>query len=153
MIEDTRFLNAGLEVVGREARGIFQRPDEVVSDPNMSPAEKRALLASWASDVRAVPGAPARRQLEDGSHVEIDDILGALQALEAGGAAPSSRTRETLSRLAERRRRPVAHDWQRILRRRSRDDDDNPPPCPAHSTIPPRQGGGGAFVFSETVAA
>lgn len=153
MIENTRFLDAGLELAGREARGLFQRPDDVVADPHMSPAEKRALLASWASDARAVRGVPALRQLEDGSHVAIDDILSALQALDPEGVVPSSRTQLTLSRLAERRRRPVARDWGRILRRRSRDDDDDPPPCPAHSGIPPRQGGGGAFVFPEPVAA
>ena len=30
----------------------FQRPDEILNDPAMSRAEKRALLASWASDAR-----------------------------------------------------------------------------------------------------
>ena len=31
---------------------------EVVSDPRLTEAEKRALLAAWASDVHAVPDAP-----------------------------------------------------------------------------------------------
>lgn len=34
-------------------------PDDVVNDPGMTEAEKRAILASWISDVRAVIDAPA----------------------------------------------------------------------------------------------
>lgn len=153
MIENTRFLNAGCEVMSCDRRPVFQRPEDVVADPSMNPADKRALLTACASDARAVPGVPALRQLEDGSHVATGDILGALQTLDLDGVVPSSRTQLTLSQLAERRRRSVARELLRILRRRPRDDDDDPPPCPAHSAIPPKHGGGAAFVFPRPVAA
>jgi hypothetical protein len=74
---------------------IFQRPDEVLADPRMSTDEKRALLASWASDARGVPGLPSMRQLEDGSLVDVDEILHALKALDASDDADASITHPT----------------------------------------------------------
>jgi hypothetical protein len=60
----------------------FCRPIEVVSDPVMSKAAKRALLASWASDLRAIENRPFLRRLDDGTELQIDDILDALKALD-----------------------------------------------------------------------
>ena len=60
----------------------FSRPLEVVSDPVMSNAAKRALLASWASDLRAVENRPSLRRLDDGTDLQIDEILDALKALD-----------------------------------------------------------------------
>ena len=57
---------------------------EVLDHPSMGVAEKRALLASWASDANVVPGAPSLRQLNDGSLVAIDEILRALKSLDMG---------------------------------------------------------------------
>ena len=60
----------------------FSRPIEVVSDPMMSKGAKRALLASWASDIRAVENRPSLRRLDDGTELQIDEILDALKALD-----------------------------------------------------------------------
>jgi hypothetical protein len=48
----------------------------------MTFAEKRALLARWASDAHAVENAPALRQLDDGSVVELGEILRVLRSLD-----------------------------------------------------------------------
>jgi hypothetical protein len=58
------------------------KTEQVLRNPLMSVADKRALLASWASDVNAVPDAPALRRLADGTVLEIDDILIALRTLD-----------------------------------------------------------------------
>jgi hypothetical protein len=42
--------------------GAFRTPMEVVNDPDMTVQEKRAILASWASDACAVEAAPDLRQ-------------------------------------------------------------------------------------------
>src|SRR3954464_15822116 len=65
-------------------------PTSVVLDPTMTVDEKRSLLASWASDARAVPDHPALRRLDNGGLVEIDDILGALKQLDEPKAAVPS---------------------------------------------------------------
>jgi hypothetical protein len=154
MNENTSLLNADRKVAGDAARPICQQPDEILADPGMSLDEKRALLASWASDARAVPGAPSLRQLEDGSHVEVDEILRALKALDAEQDCQSSQTPPTLPwlRPLERRRQHKPRGWPRIMRRRN-DEDDDPPPCPAYAAIPPRQGAGGAVAYPEPVPA
>lgn len=155
MSENSSILNADGKIGGHPAKRVFQRPDEILSDPNMSRAEKRAVLTSWASDARAVPGAPSLRELEDGSHIEVDDILFALKVLDAGHGIQSSQKQPTSLwlRPLERRRLPASRTWSRFLRQRSRDDDDDPPPCPAYAAIPPRQGGGGAVANPELVPA
>jgi len=57
----------------------FAHPREVVLDPDLTVNEKRAVLASWASDACAVEAAPAlRRAPAPGSAVSVDDILEAL---------------------------------------------------------------------------
>lgn len=61
----------------------FSQPFEVVSDPVMSKVAKRALLASWASDLRAVENRPSLRRLDDGTELQIDEILEALKALDS----------------------------------------------------------------------
>jgi hypothetical protein len=61
----------------------FQHPDDVVSDPDLTLNEKRAILASWASDACAVEAAPAlRRPVGSARPVAVDDILAALRALD-----------------------------------------------------------------------
>ncbi|RXT38165.1 hypothetical protein B5V01_27195 [Mesorhizobium erdmanii] len=137
-----------------ERRPISQRPDEILNDPAMSRAEKRALLASWASDARAVPARPSMRQLEDGSHIEVDEILQALKALDADICPSTSQQTPGLSqRPAQRRVRLSFPHWTRIVRHRRRDDDDDPPPCPVFAADPPRTGGGGAFAHPEPALA
>ena len=109
----------------------FVRPEEVAGDPRLTLAEKRAVLASWASDARAVPDAPALRQLGNGAVVRVGDVLRMLEsldeALEAGRPAPRPRRAARLRvRLPFRPRSGTRH-WS---------DDDDPPPCPAMAMRP-----------------
>jgi hypothetical protein len=64
----------------------FLHPSEVVGDPDLSLNEKRAILASWASDACAVEAAPELRQATDGPPVRFDDIMEALKTLDAEAA-------------------------------------------------------------------
>lgn len=63
---------------------VFRHPREVLAYPNLSPAEKRAILASWASDARAVESCPTLRCLPGcrAEPVPLHEILDALQALD-----------------------------------------------------------------------
>jgi hypothetical protein len=63
-------------------RSALSTPPEVLAHQTMSIGAKRALLASWASDRRAVENCPALRRLENGRELHIDDILDALKALD-----------------------------------------------------------------------
>lgn len=68
---------------------VFSHPRDVVADPKLSLAEKRAILASWASDASAIASCPALRA-PDGlkAPVHIDEVLEALQALDGGPRNP-----------------------------------------------------------------
>jgi hypothetical protein len=65
---------------------VFSHPRDVIANPNLSLAEKRAILASWASDASAIASCPALRA-PDGlkAPVHIDEILEALRALDGNG--------------------------------------------------------------------
>lgn len=67
----------------------FEHPRDVVSHPTLSLSEKRAILASWASDASAIASCPALRG-PDGlkAPVTIDEILEALCALDGGPHNP-----------------------------------------------------------------
>ena len=82
----------------------FAHPSDVVCDPDLTVNEKRAILASWASDACAVEAAPALRAAPGGEPVCFDDIMDALRALDrqAGIGDDSRRYRRAL------RRRPWA---------------------------------------------
>jgi hypothetical protein len=60
----------------------FGHPSEVVNDPDLTLNEKRAILASWASDACAVEAAPEFRSAPRGSTVRFDDIMEALRTLD-----------------------------------------------------------------------
>jgi hypothetical protein len=60
----------------------FAHPMDVVRDPDFTLNEKRAILASWASDACAVEAAPELRVTTSGSLVAWDDIIDALRALD-----------------------------------------------------------------------
>ncbi|WP_052003036.1 hypothetical protein [Microvirga sp. BSC39] len=63
----------------------FSDPQEVLTHPALGTGDKRAILASWASDACAVENLPNWRRLpETGAIVPLDDILDALQALDGG---------------------------------------------------------------------
>jgi hypothetical protein len=122
----------------------FMNPDEVLSDTRLTLMEKRAVLASWASDAHAVPDAPALRQLENGAVIRLDDILLALNALDGKRSFerptfdPRRQRRDLPLRLSRRLKSALRRSWP------SDDDDDDPPPCPACIGGPlggPRSGG------------
>jgi hypothetical protein len=60
----------------------FDHPSEVVNDPDLTLNEKRAILASWASDACAVEAAPELRSSPSGTPVRFDDIMEALRNLD-----------------------------------------------------------------------
>ena len=64
----------------------FTHPMDVVRDPDLTLNEKRAILASWASDACAVKATPELRQPADGPPVRFDDIMNALKYLDAEAA-------------------------------------------------------------------
>ena len=82
----------------------FEEPREVVADRLLTIEEKRAVLASWASDACAVEGAPSlRRRQGSWQIVHIDEILEALRALdEQAGESGSSWIRRQVGRAATR---------------------------------------------------
>jgi hypothetical protein len=68
---------------------MFEHPRDVVSHPNLDLAEKRAILASWASDASAIASCPALRAPTGlKAPVTIDEILEALCALDGGPRHP-----------------------------------------------------------------
>src|SRR3954468_797815 len=61
----------------------FAHPSDVVNDPDLTLNEKRAILASWASDACAVESAPALRHAPHGGRrVGFDEVMDALRALD-----------------------------------------------------------------------
>ena len=68
---------------------VFDHPREVVADPTLSRAEKRAILASWASDAAAASSCPGLRAIADSKpRVSIDEILEALSSLDPSPRHP-----------------------------------------------------------------
>src|SRR5512143_3301708 len=77
----------------------FAHPMDVVRDPDLTLNEKRAILASWASDACALEAAPDLRVTTSGRVVRWDDIMDALR---------------TLDREADGYGRPLPH-YKRVL--------------------------------------
>jgi hypothetical protein len=79
----------------------FEHPSHVVNDPDLTLNEKRAILASWASDACAFEAAPALRCAPGGNPVRFDDVMEALRSLDKqaqqGGDA-AARYRRVLRR-------------------------------------------------------
>jgi hypothetical protein len=68
---------------------VFDNPKDVLADPSLSVSEKRAILASWASDASAIASCPALRAPEGlKAPVTIDEILKALCELDSGPRNP-----------------------------------------------------------------
>lgn len=114
---------------------LWANPNSVLDDAAMSKDDKRALLASWASDARAIPNYPALRQLESGHLVAIDNVLNALKRLDNRPSLPPAKDvgidRNNLARKGH---------WSRLARlwRRDDDDDDDGPTSPAPAGVSPR---------------
>ena len=90
-----------LDALLHPARG-FAHPMDVVHDPDLTLNEKRAILASWASDACSVEAAPELRVTTTGRLVRWDDIMDALR---------------TLDREAGRYGKPLPH-YKRVLARK-----------------------------------
>jgi hypothetical protein len=61
----------------------FEHPSHVVNDPDLNLNEKRAILASWASDASALECAPHLRCAPHGTKpVLFDEVMEALRALD-----------------------------------------------------------------------
>ena len=84
----TQGLRGALERCLRPAVG-FTHPRQVLKDPDLSDSEKRAILASWASDASAVQDAPTQRWLLGSPEpVPLTDVMEAMARLDRLGAAP-----------------------------------------------------------------
>ncbi|MFZ5693567.1 MAG: hypothetical protein ACOY5F_20225 [Pseudomonadota bacterium] len=79
----------------------FAHPGDVVRDPDLSLNEKRAILASWASDACALEAAPELREIPGGTRVRFDDIMDCLRELDrqANEAMPGASPRPRKRRL------------------------------------------------------
>jgi hypothetical protein len=80
----------------------FEHPSYVVNDPDLTLNEKRAILASWASDACAIEAVPALRCAPGAKKpVRFDDVMEALRTLDKqaqqGGDA-AARYRRVLRR-------------------------------------------------------
>jgi len=60
----------------------FRRPTDVLEDADLTLSEKRAILASWASDACAVEGTPELRRWAGAAPVSFDDVMDALKKLD-----------------------------------------------------------------------
>jgi hypothetical protein len=81
----------------------FGHPRNVVGDPDLTLNEKRAILASWASDACAIEAAPTLRRLRRAERlVPFDDIMDALRALDQQ-AIDSFQARPHYRRVLENR--------------------------------------------------
>jgi len=83
---------------------VFDHPRDVVADATLSTGEKRAILASWASDAAAVASNPALRDWPGAKRiVSIDEILEALAMLDRKPPGPPGgkpMRRKSTSRVA-----------------------------------------------------
>ena len=80
-MNDRTYDNFDLDDLLHPARA-FGHPFEVVNDPDLTLNEKRAILASWASDACAIEAAPELRANLHGQPVRFDDIMEALRTLD-----------------------------------------------------------------------
>jgi len=80
----------------------FEHPSHVVNDPDLMLNEKRAILASWASDACSIEAAPALRYAPGGKKpVQFDDVMEALRTLDKQaqqGGDDAARYRRVLRR-------------------------------------------------------
>jgi hypothetical protein len=68
---------------------VFEHPRDVVSHLGLTIGEKRAILASWASDASAITSCPSMRSPAGlKKPVSIDEILEALCELDGGPCNP-----------------------------------------------------------------
>jgi hypothetical protein len=83
---------------------VFDHPGDVLSDPDLSLNEKRAILASWAFDTCAIEASPELRRTPKGGLASFDTIMDALRTLDREFAATKS-LRPELAKMQSRRRK------------------------------------------------
>jgi hypothetical protein len=83
--------------------GAFASPIAVVHDPDLTLNEKRAILASWASDACAVEAAPELRHPPGGRIIRFEEIMDALRILD-GQNAMSTKPEPHYRRVLRKRR-------------------------------------------------
>jgi hypothetical protein len=135
MTQSSSLLQSTRSCAAPYGAAIYTHPSDVTSNPKLTTAEKRAILASWISDVRAVENAPSLRRLDSGAVVEVDPILQALVLLDQ----PAPDRRENGKRLhSSDRRHSVLSRWMKRVSpsKGSHDNDDDPPPAPAGFGMP-----------------
>ncbi len=76
---------AGFDDLLHPARA-FAHPSDVDDDPDLTLNEKRAILASWASDACAAESNPVVRETAEGGAARWDDIMDALKELDLRAA-------------------------------------------------------------------
>jgi len=70
-----------LAVTRSDFVGYFH-PREIVADPELTVARKRALLSRWLSDANAISGAPHIRRSPAGVTVSVDQLRQSLDKLD-----------------------------------------------------------------------
>jgi hypothetical protein len=84
----------------------FEHPSDVVNDPDLTLNEKRAILASWASDACALEAAPTLRYVPGGKRpVRFDEVMDSLRDLDRE-ARETDGHRPRYRRVLRRRDRP-----------------------------------------------
>ncbi len=68
----------------------FEHPSHVVDDSDLTLNEKRAILASWASDACALEASPDLRCAPGKQPVLFDDVIEALRRLDKEATATGS---------------------------------------------------------------
>ena len=82
----------------------FDHPADVANDEDLTLAEKRAILASWASDAAAIGSDPLLRS--NGKRaVPFDEVMDALRSLD--------RIAQALKEPRDERPAPCRHRWRR----------------------------------------
>ncbi|GEP09749.1 hypothetical protein [Methylobacterium gnaphalii] len=122
----------------------FRHPRDVILHPTLSVAEKRAILAWWASDIHAVDSSPWLRCLPGSASqaVPVGDVFAALAELDSDFIPePADGSITVPFREPHRDPFPEPH-WLRGSWRDDGDDDD-PPPCPATIMRQPKSPRGG----------
>lgn len=89
----------------------FDHPRDVLMADNISKDEKRAILASWASDMCAIESMPAwRRHPGTEQIVSYDEVLATLKALDGDDQSTSAqKTVAFFNDSKSRRRRPRSY--------------------------------------------
>jgi hypothetical protein len=85
----------------------FSHPRDVLHADHISKDEKRAILASWASDIFAIESIPALRFYPGTDKaVSYDDIIDALKTLDKDGEANTERVSACVDVSRRHRRNP-----------------------------------------------